>query len=94
MRNRAVTLLLLFLLFIIYYACTSVPDKKVSPVTSRATDELCNTHSSFYKLEGSLALPLVTDIPDYTNSDSLIAFLQNKADSFSWRTFIALNWRL
>lgn len=48
--------------------------------------------NGYYKMLADLPLPLVTKIPNYKNQDSLKAFLQNEADSFSWRTFIAINW--
>lgn len=48
--------------------------------------------NGYYNMLADLPLPNVTKIPNYQNIDSLKAFLQNEADSFSWRTFIAINW--
>lgn len=88
--------LILFLIipFAVYYSCTSVPEKNKLSAQNISADSmrLCGPNAIFYKLSGSLELPLVQDIPGFRNSDSLIAFLQNAADTFSWKTFIALNW--
>jgi len=54
--------------------------------------DITNPVNGYYKMPNSLALPNVTKIPDYKNNDSLKTFLQNFADTFSWRSFIALNW--
>lgn len=54
--------------------------------------DITNPANRYYKMPNSLALPNVTLIPHYKNTDSLKAFLQNFADTFSWRSFIALNW--
>jgi hypothetical protein len=49
---------------------------------------ICLIGISYY----SLGLPLATTIPGFRNRDSLIAFLQDAADDFSWRSFIGINW--
>jgi hypothetical protein len=54
--------------------------------------DITNPANGFYKMPSDLALPLVTNIPNYNNEDTLKAFLQNAADDFSWKSFIALNW--
>ena len=84
----------LIILIAIYYSCTSVSEQNTQSAQNPSIDStfLCDPNSAFYKLAGSLELPLLTDIPNYSNTDSLIAYLQNAADTFSWKTFIALNW--
>jgi hypothetical protein len=59
--------------------------------TAYITD-VTNPANGYYKMPHDLALPLVSLIPNYTNKDSLKAYLQNAADDFSWKTFIAINW--
>lgn len=55
----------------------------------------------YYKIHDGIGLPQVQDIPGYdkwakagqpTLNDSLIAYLQFRADEFSWLNFIAMNW--
>jgi hypothetical protein len=61
------------------------------PIDSMVNFSLCRD-SGAYDLPNSIALPLAQTIPGYRNNDSLIAFLQDRFDFFSWKTFIALNW--
>jgi hypothetical protein len=77
------------------YACTSSQQENTALAvmeTGQKDYALCGMPSTAYQLPGSIALPLVQTIPGFRNEDSLIAFLQNEADYFSWKTFIALNW--
>lgn len=48
--------------------------------------------NGYYKLIPDLPLPPVNKIQNHNDKDSLTFYLQNEADSLSWRTFIAINW--
>ncbi|MES2797291.1 MAG: hypothetical protein V4683_15065 [Bacteroidota bacterium] len=71
----------------IYYSCKS--NNKTESLTSNIEN---NSLTEYAKLPFSLGLPLATTIPGFRNRDSLVAFLQDASDDFSWRTFIGLNW--
>lgn len=81
-------------LFLLFLAMCQSNRPTNADVVEQAVDkaDITNPANGYYKLSADLNLPVVTQIPNYKNNDTLIAFLQGKADTFSWRTFIAINW--
>lgn len=51
-----------------------------------------NPFYGLYNIPSDLNLPLIQNVPNFQNKDSLVLYLQNNADDFSWRTFIATCW--
>ncbi len=68
------------------------------PFIIPAISNICGEESKAWRIPYSVNLPKVelipgADIPDkQKRDDTLIVFLQRKADDLSWRSFIALNW--
>ncbi len=68
------------------------------PFIIPAISNICGEESKAWRIPYSVNLPKVDLIPgaDITDKqkrdDTLIVFLQRKADDLSWRSFIALNW--
>jgi hypothetical protein len=78
--------ILLILCLACYYSCSRKSTKGPKEETGAY-----NIREG-YKMPYSIDLPLVPEIPGFQNRDSLIAYLQLAADTFSWKSFIALNW--
>ncbi len=51
-----------------------------------------NPFKGKYNIPADLNLPLIQNVPNFQNIDSLNLFLQNNADDFSWRSFVAICW--
>ena len=81
-------------IFTLVYCCSGPQSTSQNSLMQTDVDktDITNPVNRYYKMPNSLALPNVTLIPHHKNDDSLKAFLQNFADTFSWRSFIALNW--
>lgn len=92
--KRLFTYLGLSMFFLIlYFGGTSGPAiHKDDPFAIPSINHICGSESRAWRIPYSLDLPHVAQIPGSDNTDSLVHFLQNKADDLSWRTFIAINW--
>ncbi|MBK9271009.1 MAG: hypothetical protein IPM48_05395 [Saprospiraceae bacterium] len=51
-----------------------------------------NPFYGMFEVPTDLKLPLIQNVPNFRNQDSLVLYLQNNADEFSWRTFVAICW--
>lgn len=70
----------------------SSEDKIEDPFIIPAISSVCGEESEAWEIPKSVNLPHAKDIPGYPDTNSMIHFLQRKADDLSWRSFIALNW--
>ncbi|MBT8327351.1 MAG: hypothetical protein KJP21_06485 [Bacteroidia bacterium] len=68
------------------YCRSDVKTKTANP------DDITNPENGYFHIPNALGLPHVQDIPGYQNMDSLVAYLQNAADTFSWKSFISMHW--
>ena len=84
------------LCILMIYHCSSNPNSPHSSSErsrmAMQTQDAALCDRSFSEIPNSIGLPEVQTIPGFKNQDSLINFLQHKADSFSWHTFMAMNW--
>ena len=88
-----ISIVLLFIFLLIYFFYFKNPNK-ISKINDNKKVEtgICDPASGYYKMPSALGLPQLQFVPGYRNPDSLVAFLQNEADEFSWKSFIALSW--
>jgi len=63
-----------------------------TPNGDMVTPDSCPLGVRPYAIRGSIDLPQVSQIPHSDNPDSLIVYLQRRADHYAWETFIAMNW--
>lgn len=70
----------------------ALAEKSENPFTIPAISSVCSEEDKAWQIPKSVNLPHAEDIPGFPNQDSMIHFLQRKADDLSWRSFIALNW--
>ncbi len=85
--NKITTvIILLFSIFLINYC------KTFQIVNNHFSSEIKNPFIGKYNIPADLNLPLIQNVPNFQNRDSLNLFLQNNADDFSWRSFVAICW--
>ena len=88
--------LIIVIFTIVNLQCSTSQSNSETESTSHSSQALglqevpCDHFES--EIPNSIGLPHVEEIPGHRNQDSLIHFLQTKADTFSWKTFIAMNW--
>ncbi len=99
MKKQIVTTLLMGFIGLLYFqGADEQPTYSEDPFVIPAISNICGEETKAWRIPPSVNLPKAGAIPgadtsnEQVRNDTMIYFLQRKADDLSWRSFIALNW--